>query len=180
MATFLSKEEYGGGPTDDELDAMLVGRTSVEESEFNDPKADIDNRTAVRLFLKLRGVSAETFAALVEPYDLGFYKKSDGKSTPIPFMRIPRFLKVLGLKRDIVAVRHDLDYYRGIPDREPADRAYLDRQTEVGERKWVAAMEWFALRLVGRFSWKRHENKRLTIDGYGTDEYIAHLPEVEL
>ncbi len=180
MATFLSKEEYGGGPTDDELDTMLVGRTSVEESEFNDPNAEIDNRDAVRMFLRLRGVSAETFAALVEPYDLGFYKKSDGKSTPIPFMRIPRFIKVLGLKRDIVAVRHDLDYYRGTPDREPADRHYLDRQKEVGERKWVAAMEWFALRLVGGISWNRHKNKRLTIDGYGTDKFIAQLPEVEL
>jgi len=180
MATFPSKAEYGAGPSDDELDVLLAGRTSVEESEFNDPDAEIDNRTAVRMFLKVRQVSAETFAALVEPYDLGFYKKSDGKSTPIPFMRIPRFLKVLGLKRDIVAVRHDLDYYRGIPDREPADRHYLDRQKEVGERKWVAAMEWFALRLVGGFSWKRHKKKRLTIDGYGSDDFIRQLPDIAL
>ena len=179
MATFPSIAEYGPGPSDEELDALLAGRTSVEESEFNDPAAEIDNRTAVRMFLKLRRVSAETFSALIEPYDLGFYKKSDGKSTPIPFMRIPRFLKVLGLKRDIVAVRHDLDYYRGQPEKEPADRHYLHRQKEVGERMWVARLEWFALRLVGWMSWGNHKRKRKTIPAYGTDEYIPNLPNIE-
>ena len=179
MATYPSKEEYGSGPSEEQLDALLAGRTSVDEAEFNDPSVEIDNRTAVRMFLRLRRVSLETFSALVEPYDLGFYKKSDGKSTPIPFMRIPRFLKVLGLKRDIVAVRHDLDYYRGTPDREPADNSYRSRQKEVGERRWIAAMEWFALRLVGRFSWNRHKKKRQTIEGYGTDDFISQLPGIE-
>ena len=178
MAEFPSIAEYGSGPSDAELYALLAGRDRVDEFEFNDPSAVIDNRTAVRMFLRLRNVTGPTFDALIEPYDLGFYKKSDGKSTPIPFMRIPRFLKILGLKKDIVSVRHDLEYYRGKPEREPADKNYLDRQKEIGERKWVAAMEWIALRLIGWVSWHNHKKKRATITDYGTNEYIPILPNV--
>lgn len=178
MAKFPTIAEYGSGPSEEELDALVFGRTSVEEFEFNDPSAEIDNRTAVRMFLRIRNVPPQTFDALIEPYDLGFDKKSDGKSTPIFFMRIPRFLKVLGLKRDIVSVRHDLEYYRGIPAQRSADNNYLDRQREIGERKWIATMEWFALRIVGRFSWNSHKNKRRTVPDYGTDEFIPNLPDV--
>jgi hypothetical protein len=179
MASFPSIEEYGAGPSEDELNAMFAGRTSIEESEFNDPNSETDNRDAVRMFLKLQGVPKETFDALIEPYDLGFYKKSDGKSTPISFLRVPQFLKKWGFKKDIVSVRHDLDYYRGQPRRNTADKNYLVRQKEVGEKKWVAAMEWFALWLFGKFSWKSHKKKRQTITDYGTNEYIPNLPNIE-
>lgn len=46
MASFLSTEEYGSGPSDNEVNAMIAGRTSIEESEFNDPDSETDNRDA--------------------------------------------------------------------------------------------------------------------------------------
>ncbi|WP_305908745.1 hypothetical protein Q9L42_009160 [Methylomarinum sp. Ch1-1] len=152
------------------------------ENLINNPDSKLDNRIAVRMFLALRGIKGQLYQNLVEPYDNGFYKRADGKSHPVPWLRVPRFLRVLGFDKDIVSIRHDLDYYRGhVGDgqaiggkaqRKKADIAYRESQNAVGERNWIIYTDYLGLRLFGWYSWKNHQFKRQTIDGYGTDDYF--------
>jgi hypothetical protein len=122
-------------------------------------------------------VKGELFDRLVEPYDNGFYKKSDGKSSPLGFLKITRVQRLLGFRKDIVSVRHDLDYYRGNPKRERADEYYLNSQLMLGSHKWLAKIEYLALRAFGWSAWKRHEEKRDSVFGYSTDQYISQLSD---
>lgn len=183
------EEEYQAA-SDEELELLRSEAPRDLEYLVNDPASKIDNRTAVRFVLALRSVSGDMFRRLVRPYDIGFYKKSDGKSHPLWFLRIPRFLRVLGFRKDIVAVRHDFDYYRGRssdsdtePDRyDPTERLRADRnyragQIAVGLWRWAAWIEYFALRVGGWWSWRNHRRKSEQIDGYGTIGYIPQLPD---
>ena len=135
----------------------------------------MDNTVSVRLYLLLRGVSTDTYNILIEPYDNGFYKRADGKSTPFGIFKIASVQKRLRFKKDVVSVRHDLDYYLGV-SRKEADERYRDLQNEVGHHKWKTALEYGALRLFGRIAWRAHAQKRATIEGYGTVAYIKKLP----
>ena len=165
---FYSPGEPYVPPSEEEL-ALFQGEF---EDLIYDNTANIDQRTAVRIFLTLRKVRYDLLLRLAEPYDLGFHKKSDGKSHPVEWARIPRFLRVLHFKKDIVSVRHDLDYYRGFTDkskkdetavhwtpeeRKLADELYYEGQLAVGERKWICKLEYWALRLFGGCAWAKSQ-----------------------
>ncbi|MEZ6044601.1 MAG: hypothetical protein R3C11_03265 [Planctomycetaceae bacterium] len=107
---FPSSLEYCP-PQDHELDHLVNQFPNLGHHEIHNPNSVIDNRTAIRVFLRSRGVTGLLFERMVEPYDIGFYKKCDGKSSPVN--RLPVIQRKSGFKRDIVSVRHDLDYYRG-------------------------------------------------------------------
>jgi hypothetical protein len=182
-ATFPNKTAYDlksqaqvGALTPQETVELLEKIPALAELYANDPSVRMDNRDAVRLLLKLRKIEPPLFDLLVAPYDNGYYKKSDGKSTPLSFMKVPRFLRVLGFWKDIVSVRHDLDYYKGT-HRKTADDRYREAQIKVGQRSWIAYLEYYGLRLFGSISWRRHARHRASADGYGTDEYIRKLPD---
>ncbi len=164
-------------------DFELLGRLALEygplrEVEVSDPRSAIDNRTAVRVYLLQQGVRGVLFERLVEPYDLGFYLRSDGKSTPIPGMRLRAQQAAQGFCKDIVSVRHDLDYYRGLPGRAAADHWYHLGQRALGEQSVIAAAEYLCLRAVGWAAWRRHARKRATIPGYGSDAHIHRMPRI--
>lgn len=161
-------------PDCDEICGFLDGDTDVI-GDVSDWRSSVDNRTAIRLLLMLRGIANDSFRILVEPYDNGYYKRADGKSSPFGLFKIARFQKVMGFKKDIVSIRHDLDYYRGL-DRKAADMRYRDLQIELGYQSWRAKAEYAALRSFGAIAWRSHEKKRGRIPGYGSDEYISSLP----
>lgn len=144
----------------------------------NYPNSVADNRYTAERYLEFRKVSQDLKEQLLEPYHNGFYKKADGKSAPLSFMRVPRFLRVLGFFKDIVSVRHDFDYYRGKPSRRDADKNYREGQLAVGHSAPLAYAEFFFLRIFGYFAWSRHELKRKRISEYGEDSYIKNLPDV--
>jgi len=135
----------------------------------------MDNTVSVRLYLLLRGVSTGSYNILVEPYDNGYYKRADGKSTPFGIFKIAAVQKRLRFRKDIVSVRHDLDYYTGV-DRKVADQRYRDLQIEVGHSKWKTALEYTALRMFGSIAWNKHAEKRRSTPGYGTVAYIKNMP----
>lgn len=179
---FASKEEYKplesvdiGKLSQNETLELLKKTPAVAEMYSNDPDVGMDNRDAIRLLLKLRRIEPPLFELIVTPYDNGYYKKCDGKSTPLSFMKVPRFLRLFGFWKDVVSVRHDYDYYRGT-DQQEADRRYREGQIQIGQRAWIAIVEYYTLRLFGRFSWNGHKKRRERIDGYGSDEYIESLP----
>ncbi|MCA9041053.1 MAG: hypothetical protein KDA65_11945 [Planctomycetaceae bacterium] len=162
-------------PGDTELDELAVQHPNMGEHEIHNPNSIIDNRTAIRVFLRSRGVKGLLFDRLVEPYDIGFYKKCDGKSSPVN--RLPMVQRKSGFKRDIVAVRHDLDYYRGKPSRRVSDWFYVISQIAVGEGAPMSWVEWTALRLFGHRAWKAHRDRALENALYGRDDYIISLPD---
>lgn len=143
--------------------------------DVNATRNKLDNTLSVRLYLLLRGVCTDSYTILVEPYDNGYYKRADGKSTPFGIFKIAAVQKRLRFKKDIVAVRHDFDYYTGVK-REVADTRYRDLQIEVGYSKWKAHLEYMALALFGGIAWHAHAKKRATVKGYGTIEHIKTLP----
>jgi len=135
----------------------------------------LDNRTSVRMILLLRGVKREVYDLLVEPYDTGFYRRTDGKSSPLGIFKVAPIQRALGFTKDIVSIRHDLDYYSGV-ERSLADARYRDNQIELGYPKWRALGEYWALRVFGRKAWNRHKKKRENIEVYGTMAYISQMP----
>lgn len=149
----------------------------IVEAISSDPSSEIDNRYSVRKLLDLRQVEEGLMKLLVEPYDNGYYKKSDGKSTPLSFMRVPRFLRILGFHKDIVSVRHDYDYYTGALPRRVADKSYLHGQIAVGQHAFFAWIEYFFLRLAGLRAWHLHRKRKKENADYGTDEYIPKLED---
>lgn len=171
--TFPASEDYRQPDCDAICDLLNSGTDVI--GDVSDWRSSVDNRTAIRLLLMLRGVASASFAVLVEPYDNGYYKRADGKSSPFGIFKIARFQKVLGFRKDIVAIRHDLDYYRGV-ERKEADKRYLDLQIELGYQGWRARAEYAALRSFGAIAWRAHKKKRERIPGYGTDQYIPSLP----
>jgi len=174
VARFPSLLEYTP-PNDEELDLLVSSHPQMDDHCINDPNSELDNRTAIRIFLRARGVKGMLFERLVEPYDLGFYKKCDGKSSPV--YKLSSTQRKHGFKRDIVAVRHDLDYYRGLPSRRIADWFYLISQQAVGEPVPMAYIEWTALKLFGQKAWEAHRDKQRSIPGYGLDDFILSLPD---
>lgn len=159
----------------DALCAALWSGVDHTELDVSATRNSINNLVSVRLYLLLRGVSTPCYRLLVEAYDNGYYKKSDGKSTPFGIFKIAAIQKRLRFRKDIVAVRHDFDYYSGV-NRKEADVRYRDLQIEVGHPRWKAVLEYGALRLFGRFAWRNHANKRAEIEGYGT---VAYIPNME-
>lgn len=174
---FLTQEEYIP-PNTTQISQLVEAYGAVEEQHINNTRARIDNRDAIRMYLWLRGVSDDVFKKLVEPYDIGFYRKCDGKSHPVRWLRVPRFLKHLGFKLDMGAVRHDLDYYLGMIPRKEADRFYRQAQIELGNQPWTAYSEYIALRLFGWYAWNQHRKKQGSTKGYGTLDYIKSLPNL--
>jgi len=182
MSQFPSPEEFRPPPISD-----LPIKEATElcrRFSFDDPKLPIDNRIAIRCFLVSRGIAnGPLFDRIVKVYDNGWYKKSNGKSSPI--VKVPRFIRKAGFKKDIAAVRHDYDYYRGFPPQKEAEQWYLTFQIKIGYWKPWAWIEYIALRLLGESAWKYHEKKRKKctknidekIIRYGTDEYIPYLPD---
>lgn len=162
-------------PSWEELGQLTSETPTIEDHHINDPNSPIDNRTAIRIFLHQQGVSGILFDRLVEPYDLGFYKKCDGKSSPV--YKLSQTQRKFGFKRDIVAVRHDLDYYRGLPSRRIADYFYLISQQAVGEPVSMSYIEWAALKLFGQKAWDAHREKRTANPDYGRDDFISFLPD---
>lgn len=157
------------------LCAALWSGVNHTELDVSATRNSINNLVSVRLYLLLRGVSTPSYKLLVEPYDNGYYKKSDGKSTPFGIFKIAAIQKRLRFSKDIVAVRHDFDYYTGM-NREEADKRYRDLQIECGHSRWKAVLEYRALRLFGGVAWRNHAKKRATIEGYGT---VAYIPQLE-
>lgn len=162
-------------PTGRELDQLAAENPEVSQREIHNPDSPIDNRTAIRIFLHSRRVKGLLFDRLVEPYDLGFYKKCDGKSSPVN--RLPIIQRKSGFKRDIVSVRHDLDYYRGKPSRRVSDWFYVISQIAVGEGVPMSWIEWSALRLFGHSAWKAHRERAIENNLYGRDDFIVSLPD---
>ncbi|MCW8956555.1 MAG: hypothetical protein OQL09_06700 [Gammaproteobacteria bacterium] len=171
---FPSIEEYTE-PDCDQFCEILHGKYSFINLDVSDRRKNIDNRTLVRLFLLLRGVKDESFKLLVEPYDNGFYKRADGKSSAFGVFKVARVQKILRFKKDIVSIRHDWDYYTGV-DQKIADKRYLKLQIEVGYQKWRAKFEYRLLRMFGQIAWSVHKKKRDQIPEYGTKAYIRKLP----
>jgi hypothetical protein len=166
-------------PTEFQLERLVQKLPSLKVAQAKDPKEQIDNRIAIRILLWKHTsgqISKELLHRLSEPYDNGYYKKSDGKSTPIPWLKMNSEQEHAGIKKDIVSVRHDLDYYRGSPQRLEADLFYLLCQHCIGSNRVLATLEYIVLRIFGFLAWNKHKRKRETILGYGTDEYIKQLP----
>lgn len=170
MDTFPAKSEYHPINRFDMAELTMLFREDNLPDPL-DPNSPIDNRTAVRMYMALARVPAAIRERIVEPWDSGFYKVSDGKSHPISWMKLPRRLRKLHFDKDIVSVRHDWDYYSGCCTQKEADEHYYRGQVALGMRPWTARLEWLALRTFGRRSWKRHARKRDSIPGYGTLEW---------
>ncbi len=166
-------------PSDAELTALAAEHAGLRESEVSDRDSPLDNRTAIRIFLRQRGITGALYDRLVEPYDIGYYLRSDGKSTPIPSMRLRRDQAESGFCKDIIAVRHDLEYYRGVPGRAEADIRYREGQQALGASFLVASAEYLVLAAVGWVAWNEHAEQRRRIAGYGKDHYIFQLPKVD-
>lgn len=155
-------------------DALWGGHNHTS-MDIGATKNTLDNTVSVRLYLLLRGTSREIYNVLVEPYDNGYYKRADGKSSPFGVFKLEFVQKKIGFKKDIVSVRHDFDYYTGI-DRKVADKRYRDLQLDLGHYPLLVAMEYRALRVFGGFAWKNHDKRRKSEPGYGLVEYITNLP----
>ena len=155
-------------------DALWSGKNHIK-LDVSSTVNDIDNTVSVRLYMLLRGINNDTYNTLLEPYDNGYYKRSDGKSSPFGFFKIEHAQNILGFKKDIVSVRHDFDYYLGL-DRKEADSRYKELQLELGHYKWVVKIEYFVLRALGWKAWNSHRDKRDSIEGYGKIEHIVNLP----
>ncbi|MFV2055037.1 MAG: hypothetical protein ACC707_01165 [Thiohalomonadales bacterium] len=151
------------------------GTHNFLDNNILNERNSLDNRTTVRMILLLRGVKRETYDQLVEPYDTGFYRRTDGKSSPLGIFKIAPIQRKLGFTKDIVSIRHDLDYYSGV-ERSLADARYRDNQIELGYPKWRAIGEYWALRAFGWKAWNKHKTRRENIAGYGTLAYIAQMP----
>ena len=167
-------------PTERQLIRLTQKYPFMVPDEAVHPDFWMDNRLSVRILIWLHfegNISSEIFDRLIEPYDNGYYKKSDGKSTPFFWMKVTGYQRILGLKKDIVSVRHDLDYYRGKPPRKEADQLYFSSQIDLGQKKFLASVEYWFLKQFGRIAWSSHRSKQTTIPGYGTDEYIPSLPD---
>lgn len=168
MHDFPTPEEY----QPDRFDTAELNTLLNDAPNPFDITSPIDNRTAIRMYMTLARVPLKIQERIVVPWDNGFYKYSDGKSHPIRSLKLPRFLRKLHFKKDIVSVRHDWDYYTGCCSQKEADRHYYEGQKALGMRPWVARMEWLGLRAFGWRSYNRHARKRKNVPGYGTLEWI--------
>ncbi len=137
----------------------------------NDPSANYDNVASLEAYLKLLDIPFATREIIIDTYRIGFYKVSDGKSHPLPWLRIPSFMKALGLEKDPVSVVHDRDYYRGF-DKKDADLRYYRLQIAVGLPKWRAWIEYYGLKMFGGRAYRRHAELRRKVGMYGTDTYV--------
>ena len=167
-------------PTSEQLDYLVKKYPGISQDDANDPSKEMDNRIAVRILLwrlNIGKLSPGLFSRLVEPYDIGFYKKSDGKSSPFGFMKVMGIQKLFGVKKDIVSVRHDLDYYRGNPNRLKSDLYYLRSQKALDQSSFFSRIEYTALRWFGCPAWNKHKKKRIKDSCYGTDAYIPKLKD---
>ena len=162
-------------PSKYQLERLCEKYQSLSIEDVNNPNHYLDNRLAVRILiwhLKQREISYELFNRLVEPYDNGYYKLSDGKSTPLWWTKVTGLQKWLGIKKDIAAVRHDLDYFRLNPLKEKADQYYFDSQIALKKNATWAKIEFYALRLFGWHARSRHVWETFLNSKYGTDSYI--------
>lgn len=167
-------------PTFEQAQELAKEMPHITAEHCNDPNVEIDNRIAIRILLcnlTDGDLPREVYERIVEPYDIGFYRKSDGKSTPLRWLKVTRKQRRLGVRKDIVSVRHDLDYYRGRPKRRRADGWYRRSQRALGNGGLLTWLEYGALRLAGRGAWRSHARKRDTVPGYGQDPYIPQLED---
>lgn len=171
-------------PSLEQLDALCeenarkpLGEKVSFASSLN-TKSPYDNRTIVRILLwkrfKQGYLHEELYRRLLEPYDNGFYKKANGKSAPV-FLKVIGRQRILGLRKDIVAVRHDFDYYLNEPKRSQADWYYLISQVGVGQSKIIAVIEYLVLAVFGGIAYRGHTKSQEWIKGYGTREFIPYL-----
>jgi hypothetical protein len=167
-------------PTERQLILLTQKYPFMEPEEALHPSFWMDNRLSVRIliwsFFEAK-IAAEQFDRLIEPYDNGYYKKSDEESTPIFWTKVTGYQQILGVKKDIVSVRHDLDYYPGEPARKEAHKLYFFSQIDLGQKRLLPKVEYCFLKQFGRIAWIRHKSKQTTIPGYRTDEYIPNLPD---
>ena len=163
----------------------LMATEIIDEITAIDPNSEIDNRDAIRVVLYnlTDGImDKESMDALTLPYDIGFYKKADGKSTPLRWFRVNRLQRRLGIRKDVVSIRHDYDYYSGQP-RNIADRDFRRFQKLLRSPAYMTFFEYQALRIFGARAWTHHEYLRLqsaamdVAPKYGTVEYIPYLPD---
>lgn len=162
-------------PSPYQLGRLASKYPELTTSDAIDQDHHLDNRLAVRILIwksKNGDLTVELFNRLVEPYDNGYYLKADGKSSPIWWTKVMGLQKLLGVQKDIAAVRHDYDYYRGKPKRKLADKYYFYSQISLGQSIFWAKIEYFALRLFGCGPWDRHREKNKDNKDYGTDPYI--------
>ena len=165
-------------PSTYQLDKLCQRYPSLSIDDVNNPKHFLDNRLSVRILvwhLTQRHISQELFDRLVEPYDNGFYKLSDGKSTPLWWTKVTGFQKWLGVKKDIAAVRHDLDYFRLTPTQKKADQYYFESQVALHKRPGWAKLEYYSLRLFGWHARSKHVWRTFLNPKYGTDAYIKEV-----
>lgn len=165
-------------PSEQELEhSMAYSRLPTKESMAR-RETEMDVRTAVRIYLRLRDVTGITAKLLTRPYDVGFNFKCDGKSHPLYWLRVPYFLQVLGFARDIGAVRHDFDYYQGGIPRKHADQRFRRHQVALGYPRIAAYLEYIAVRLFGWVGWRKHRKLERLDSRYGSIPYIRNLPDV--
>lgn len=161
---------------------------SVTEALFYDagnPDAIVDNRLGVRLliyYLTDNNPDHELMKCLVEPFDNGFYKKSDGKSTPLPWYKVTDVQKRLRVEKDVAAILHDFRYYQG-PNygakmgKLSADCEFFKCSKMLQTRLTVATIDYSGLLAFGWIPWLKHRRKHKQNKKYGSLDYIKTLPD---
>jgi hypothetical protein len=144
--------------------------------DVEDLDADgIDIRDRAWWLLRLAGAGKEDRDEMMLPFLNGFWKISDGMSSPI----WRHTLAWAGMPKHPVFVGHDWDYFTGAKTRAQADRDML-RRMEMFGWSWNRRMVVYAaVRLCGAAAWRRHARLRRSVAGYGTDAWIRERHGVE-
>jgi len=156
-----------------------------------DPAVPWDNRDAVWALMLLLGFNPgdATWERVTIMYSNGFYQFADGKSHPVPWLRLPGWLHRLGMEKDPFSIPHDWSYYTGRPwDDAPseyrrrvnADAEYLEDHRPPVEALLTARVEYRALRMGAGASWRRHARRRGEVAGYGTLDWLKYASPATL
>ena len=115
----------------------------------------VDIRDRVHCLLVLTGASKEQYERLMQSYLDGFWKESDGLTSPVWRGK----LDFMGLEKHPAAVAHDRLYRIGFW-RPTADRYMREDLTKLGFPKWKSWICWTAVRLFGWIPYRMHKRRR--------------------
>lgn len=112
------------------------------------------------------GLPEQDYHAMMEPYLNGYWKKTDGMSSPV-------------FSHDMcrpIFYRHDYDYYRGL-HRGTADLDMANRMRYFPFSTLQRFLIYRTVRLVAWRAYRIHAKRRKTIPGYGTDAHIKSMQD---